>query len=87
MRSPSIVVFLLFIGLVSPFSVPAFGCLNDVTTPLQEEEFRKAYKDLPPAPVSEGTSSVVTAAGGLVLGLSGSLLAVAIAWRVLQDRI
>ena len=81
------VVSMVFLGVMSPFSLPAYGCLNDVTTPLQEEEFRKAYKDLPPAPVSEATSSVLTAAGGLALGLTGSLLAVAIAWRVLQDHV
>lgn len=84
MRSLYLVVFL---GMALLFSPHAYGCLNDVTTPQQEEEFRKAYKDLPPAPVREGTSSVISAAGGLALGLTGSLLAVAIVWRILQDRI
>jgi hypothetical protein len=82
MRSALIVLFIL----ASSFSIPVYGCLNDVTTPLQEEEFRAGYKDLPPAPVSAETSSMLTSAGGLALGLSGSLLAVAIVWRILQDR-
>lgn len=66
--------------------MPAFCCLNDAQTPRSEAEFRAQYADLPPAPVSEESRSVLSGTGWLVLGTGLGLCLVAFGARWVRDR-
>lgn len=68
-------------------AMSAFCCMNDAQTPRSEAEFRAQYADLPAAPVSEESHSVLSGSGWLILGMGVGLCFVAFGLRWVRDRV